>query len=437
MKSNTDLRPAYYCFCAAVGGVIALIVWLYLKIANLGVTIIWDMIPRYVDHKGYTLFVCIIGGVVIGIFHKFFGPYPLSMQEAIKQTRQAKTFDYSKLPMIIAASFLSLFFGASVGPEAGLVSLLLGLAFWSKAQFGKQRETMAYLLDKDSHANGLTLFAGMVSGLTLRARNLQVGPSEIDWKRKESIMAGVTAGLCALFFYILLNILFGSAFVIPHLENLEMTAKSRVYAILLLLMGIGSGYAYLISRKIAKFIFTDLSRERFTVLNAILGGAILGVIGTLIPMSMLSGGSNIQSMQYDYLQYTPYLLIAIGFAKLFLTNICIESGWRGGQIFPMIFSGLSIGYGMAILLNVNQVYAVILVTAVLIGIVFQHPLAAIILSLIFFPIEQTGWMLLASVIGGCIPVPRVLRLNPDNNGFIYNLIHFRDRKLLPLNFNNQ
>ncbi|MEI3340587.1 MAG: chloride channel protein [Eubacterium sp.] len=149
-------------------------------------------------------------------------------------------------------------------------------------------------------------------------------------------------------------------------------------------------------------------------------------------MTMFSGGNAIQAIQYEYLQYTPYLLILIGVVKLFLTNVCIESGWRGGHFFPVIFSGLSIGFGFSVLLNTNQIFSVILVTAALLGTILQQPLGAIVLSIIFFPIEDFGWMCLASVVGGCIPLPKQLRMNPENKGFIYNMVHFKGQKRLPM-----
>ncbi|MEI3340590.1 MAG: hypothetical protein V8R80_12195 [Eubacterium sp.] len=55
MKKQMSNWSLFSCFAAVTGTVIAALVWLYLKVANVGVTIIWDMIPKYVDVKGYTI----------------------------------------------------------------------------------------------------------------------------------------------------------------------------------------------------------------------------------------------------------------------------------------------------------------------------------------------------------------------------------------------
>ena len=211
-----------------------------------------------------------------------------------------------------------------------------------------------------------------------------------------------------------------------------MNALDRAGAILLIAVGIGAGYLFLIFKKLANLFFAKMRSKGLHVLNAVLGGLVLGVIGTIFPMTMFSGGNEIQAIQYEYLGYTPYLLILIGVIKLFLTNICIESGWRGGHFFPVIFSGLSIGYGFSVILGTSQVFSVVVVTGALLGTMLQQPFGALVLSLIFFPVRQAGWMVVASFVGGWLPVPQPLRINPDSKGFIYSMLHRKEQKKLPL-----
>ena len=422
----------FSCFAAVTGTVIAALVWLYLKVANVGVTIIWDMIPKYVDVKGYTILVCLAGGVVIGIFHRAYGPWPESMADSVKRVKNTGTYPFEKLPMIVAAAFLPLFFGGAVGPESGLVSILLGLCCWAMRQFGLARWKMETYLRNDPFISRKYLFRVMLSGLTLPADQIIYDKNQVQWKRAEQISAGVVAGLSGLFVYELLNALLGRGLSIPHLSQGAIETREKVGAVLLISVGIGAGYLYLVFRRLISAFFAKLAEKKLAVLNAVLGGLVLGLIGSALPMTMFSGGNAIQAIQYEYLRYTPYLLILIGVVKLFLTNVCIESGWRGGHFFPVIFSGLSIGFGFSVLLNTNQIFSVILVTAALLGTILQQPLGAIVLSIIFFPIEDFGWMCLASVVGGCIPLPKQLRMNPENKGFIYNMVHFKGQKRLPM-----
>lgn len=431
MKQRMSNWLLFTCFAAVTGGVIALLIWLYLKVANVGVTVIWEIVPAYVDSKYYTILLCLTGGLVIGIFHHVYGPYPESMADSVKRVRTTHAYPYEKLPMIMAAAFLPLFFGGSVGPESGLVCLLLGLCYWAMRQFGMARWKMETYIGNDPYISRAYVFRMMLNGLFLPAKQILYDKNKITWKRSEQVWAGVTAGVCGLISYEVLNAVFGRALYIPHLSQGSLDVREKIGAALLIAVGIGSGYLYLIFRKLASLFFGKLAQKKLEVLNAVLGGLILGIVGTLMPMTMFSGGNAIQAMQYDYMKYTPYLLILTGLVKLFLTNICIESGWRGGHFFPVIFSGLSIGYGFSVLLNTNQIFSVILVTSALLGTILQQPLGALALSVIFFPVQEFGWMCLASAVGGCLPVPRELRMNPDNKGFIYNIAHRKQAKGLP------
>ena len=334
--------------------------------------------------------------------------------------------------MIVSASFLSLFFGGAVGPESGLVSLLLGLCCWAMDQFGLARWKMETLIAGNPYIRKKELFRVMAAGLFLPPDQIVYDKGKISWKRKEQIASGITAGLAGLAVYELLNFCFGRCLAVPHLHGGVLILRDKVAVILLVIVGIAAGYLYLIFQKVSSWFFGKLREKNLAVLNAVLGGLVLGLIGSALPMTMFSGGNNIQAMQYEYLKYTPYLLIVIGVVKLFLTNVCIESGWRGGHFFPMIFSGLSIGYGFAAILHINEIVSVVLVTGALLGTVLQQPLGALALSLVFFPVKDIGWMLLASTVGGCVPVPVALRSDPEKKSFVSNMIQMKkQKKFLP------
>ncbi|MCD8151179.1 MAG: chloride channel protein [Clostridiales bacterium] len=430
MKRQKNHRPLELCFAATTGALIAIFIWLYLELSNVGVTIIWDRIPSYIDFKHYTLTMCLIGGLIVGIFHHFYGPYPESMADAVRRVNEDGFYPFKNLHITVIAAFLSLFFGGSIGPESGLVCLLLGLCFWAMAQFDLARDTIQTCLEENSGASVGYLFRRMLRNLLSPANRLPDYEASAKWKRSEQITTGMATGVTALLVYLLMNWLFGSAFTIPHLNSGEIYMKDRFSVILLAAAGIGSGYLFLFFRKLTSRFFGMLRAKKLDIINAILGGLILGLIGTALPMTMFSGGSDIQLIQYEYYQYTPWLLILIGTVKLFLTNVCIESGWRGGHFFPVIFSGLSIGYGLSSLLGTSQILSVVVVTAALLGTILQQPPGALALTIIFFPIDQLGWMAAVCFAAGCIPLPRVLRMNPENRGFIYGLMHRKKQKKL-------
>ena len=74
------------------------------------------------------------------------------------------------------------------------------------------------------------------------------------------------------------------------------------------------------------------------VLRETLAGLILGVCGTLIPAVMFSGEEQMGILMKEYMNYLPLALIGVAFLKILLTNLCIQSGLKGGHFFPIIFA---------------------------------------------------------------------------------------------------
>ncbi len=73
MKRDRTGNPLMFLFAIITGAIIGALVWLYLKGSNVGITLIWNIIPEYFEIKHYTIVMCLIGGLVIGLFHHFWG----------------------------------------------------------------------------------------------------------------------------------------------------------------------------------------------------------------------------------------------------------------------------------------------------------------------------------------------------------------------------
>lgn len=91
--------------------------------------------------------------------------------------------------------------------------------------------------------------------------------------------------------------------------------------------------------------------------------------------------------------------------KLLLVNLCINLGWKGGHIFPVIFSGVSAGYAMAMILGIEPVFAVAVTTAALCGYIMRKPVMVIGVLLLCFPVTMIIPLAAAAYIGSIIPTP--------------------------------
>ena len=137
--------------------------------------------------------------------------------------------------------------------------------------------------------------------------------------------------------------------------------------ILYILCGLILAYFYQATHKLTG----NISNRFPAVVKEIFAGLCLGITGSFLPVLMFSGEEQMGTLMKTYTSYLPLALIAIAFFKLLLTNLCIQFGLKGGHFFPVIFAGVCMGYGMAMLTcgpdGGHVVFGAAIVTASLLG----------------------------------------------------------------------
>lgn len=134
------------------------------------------------------------------------------------------------------------------------------------------------------------------------------------------------------------------------------------------------------------------------LIKCIIGGFSLGIIGYLLPLTMFSGEEQISIILEN----------GTSIGIIILTNICIEFGLKGGHFFPLIFSGISIGYAFAIILNIDTVLSMAIVTTALLSSTLKKLLATVLLLMFLFPANLIPIMLGVAIISCYIKIPKIL-----------------------------
>lgn len=77
----------------------------------------------------------------------------------------------------------------------------------------------------------------------------------------------------------------------------------------------------------------------------------------------------------------------IRIGKAFLTNLCFDFGWRGGKIFPAIFSSAAIGFAFENVFSYIPGLLVGVLVAPSVTMILNQPYATAALLLFLFPIS--------------------------------------------------
>ena len=390
-------------FCALIGAVAGALVWILLKIMAVGTEFLWNRIPSQNISPYYTLFVCVAGATMIGIFRKVFGDYPEDLETVMEKVRSEKRYEYKNMPAMMVAALLPLLIGSSVGPEAGLTGIIVGLCYWAgdNLKFAGQN-TRNYSQ------------VGIVVSMSVLFHAPLFGIFEVEENSDESLSA-LTKG-SKLFIYGIalaagtgiyggLSALLGAGLSgFPSFDMVEIQKKDYLLMVLYIFCGLLLAYFYQSTHKL-----TEKISSRFpAVMKEIFAGVFLGITGTFLPALMFSGEEQMGTLMETYTSYLPLTLIGIAFFKLLLTNLCIQFGLKGGHFFPVIFAGVCMGYGVAMLtcgLNGGHVvFGAAIVTASLLGGIMKKPLAVTMLLFLCFPVKMFIWIFVATLIGSKLTV---------------------------------
>lgn len=385
-------------FCAIIGAIASVVFWLFLYLIKMGTELIWEYVPNvYYGGNLYPLIACTSGGLIIGVFRRLFGDYPEDMMTVFGKLKKDKTYPYRKLPVLLIAALLPLIFGSSVGPEAGMVGVIVALCCWAGDKMKFARNRSEYYSMMGAQVTLSVMFRSPLFGLL--DVDEEIGETgDIDQKKDlegstKIIMYGMATGAGFGVFW-LMNTIFGEVTEgFPSFELVPAQKVDYLMFIIYLICGIILGLFYEVSEKFLVKTGNKLPR----VIKETVAGFILGGVACLLPVIRFSGEEQMGILIRDYSKYAPLAMIGIAFLKILMTNLCISFGLKGGHFFPLIFAAVCFGFGLSLLIFPQDIshatYAAAIVAAGTLGVSMKKPLAVSMLLLLCFPAGYLLWIL--------------------------------------------
>ncbi len=388
----------YLGMCAILGGGIGFILWAFLKIMSVGITFIWDTMPEMVNIPYYTIIVCTVGGLIIGLFRKKYGDLPEELDVVLGQVKENHRYEYKNMLSMLIAALLPLLLGASIGPEAGLTGVIVGLCYWVGDNLKYAKQSSEEFSKVGAAVTLGLMFHSPLFGIFEVSETEGVDGDIVLSKNVKIVSYGIciAAGMAV---YTVMTDLVGGGMGIPSLSmDGDLQRIDYLMLAVYVLAGCMLAWVYEQSHKLLHLIMHKIPG----VVRETVAGLALGLIGFVLPVVMFSGEESMAEMAELFGVYAAATWIVIAVIKVLVTNICIQGGLRGGHFFPLIFAGVSCGYGLAALAASgadHQVFAAAIVTAALLGGTMKKPLAVTVLLLICFPAQLLVWCFVAATIG--------------------------------------
>ena len=345
----TYFRTLFY--AAIVGAAGGCVATLYYFVLEQLLEFVWETgremavgwFPVWLPHCHYTWIVATVGGLGVGFCLYFLG-LPGEMAIVIDRVHDAGRLEPKQTPGMIATSLVSITAGGSLGPEAPLVQINGSLGSWLAEKLKLTIKSMRVMTFCGMGA-ALAAFFGDPIGGPLFALEI---PHRRGIEYYEAIVPAMVAGICSFGVFRM-----GTGLEVGGIYNFGRFGDLPSLTWLNLLEGIGLGLV----GALAGILFIGLFRlmkwgiqriEHQHILLALMGGLGIGWIAVLYPSTLFFSEQQIETQLLAQSASLGVLtLLGICFAKMLAICFTIHGGFRGGFIFPLFFTGASLGLAIA------------------------------------------------------------------------------------------
>lgn len=268
-------------------------------------------------------------GLVVGVSRRFLStPMTVNMFAELDEGR----VDYRHVPSVLVTGFVSLASGASLGPEAPLATLGGGLGTLAAERAGRDTRVESFA--------GISAAFGGLLGLPLFGTALALElehPHRIDYYRL--ILPGLVASATgtAVYFAATDHSFFG----LLDLGLVDFHWWYLVAAVPLGVLGAGLAVVCALMFALMRRIATPLAGH--VLFLPVMGGVVIGLVAVAFPLTLFSGEHELQVALEEAEHLGGWLLLAIALAKLLALATAMSTGFVGGPIFPMLFTGGTVG----------------------------------------------------------------------------------------------
>src|SRR5512137_1653097 len=255
---DTQARPGSYMKLMALvtllGLISAVITFVFMFLVHQGTSLVWEQaaLALGLDPRLFTLLVCSLGGLLVGLLVKFFGDHSGIFAEVMQEFGKTGRFDYRNAPGIVITAFVSLISGASLGPEAPLADACGGMGTWASDRLKLNEEETRTMGFSGVSAMLAAFITSPFSGALLGLESAQGGPGgrkTYFWVLFPSLLASAVA---TVVFVWLSGTFFESLYVFPDYSPLIV---DLFYAVPLGLIGGAVGLLFMVSLKILQKVF--------------------------------------------------------------------------------------------------------------------------------------------------------------------------------------
>ncbi|XUB56595.1 hypothetical protein IGJ02_000833 [Enterococcus sp. DIV0724b] len=376
-----------------LSSIISVISFIFLRLEGIGSELLWNLVsPDNRFRVLYILGITVIGGILLGFYRTRWGNLPHTVHDSVTELKQTKTLNYSSVFRSLWIALIVLIFGAGVGPEAGLLSAVIYFSVW-------QADKLRYYYFNYSELKGLSVQKRVAHLLNPQKYLLTYDEKRAVKERQKSkkkffYLLFIINGLATFF---LLMKMTGQPSFVSKMGESNWIWRELWLGLPLIMFGVlfGKGY-HLITNFLKKRL--DFWQE-FPIRKALIGSVAIFLIGIFLPNLLFSGQLSLSLAPFVGSHASFLVLTMIALLKLLFLQICLNTGWIGGDIFPIVFSAIIQGFAVSQLFPQTDRLLIVAIVSTSIAIaIIKAPFPVGLFMILFFPLNLSPIILAVATI---------------------------------------
>lgn len=298
--------------------------------------------------------VCAGGLLLTYALKKRWGDLPRTTHDSLVELKTHQTVTYTRMwrSLIIAAIILTT--GAGVGPEACLLGAVIALSVW-------QADKLRFIYHNWDEFRTAPLTKRLAFAFHPRKYLLPYpqSPYRVN-ERKKQVLIGLYIANGIVMFTILLRLASQPSFV-THMGNTHWQLRELA---ILPALALGTAVVTAIYRWLRRTLIRGAERIHLPLFAKLAVGTLaVFAVSLAAPELMFSGQHEITFALHAPALYPAAILVLLALAKIFYLDLCVWAGWIGGDIFPILFSSVLLGFTAAQLLPGHDALFVCIIVA--------------------------------------------------------------------------
>jgi H+/Cl- antiporter ClcA len=395
LRGSDRVRASAFLLLVALvlGVVVGFLTFAVLRLGDLVQSTVWEglrgTLPEGVC-AAYPLVVCTVGGILVEAWTRRCGYTLDTLSVVVAHCRENAGYSVRSWGRSLVLFLLPIAFGGAVGPEAGISGFA---AAGFTASMAALRRSGGAVADDPSKP--------VRSGVPALSPEWVGREARLMHKRHKAAVWAV-AGIGFVLGAVALARLAGPAGALPRFPAIDYLHSSVLAALLALVLGWGLSVVGAVAGRAAKSAADRMSRAG--VPRAVICGVVLGAVAVLLPNVLFSGESATGDLVGGWQGVGVAVLFATALAKVCLTKLCVACDWVGGEFFPLIFCGVSMGYVAAALLGVDPLLPVAVAAGAVVSASTRKPLLTVCVLALCFPLQSLPAVAVAAFVAAKLPL---------------------------------